>query len=60
MYGLGIAGKAGAKHVLATLLIESDGSMELASIKNVVDLSEADLRRILYSRIPSRIYDHHI
>ncbi|KAI1075090.1 glycolate oxidase [Whalleya microplaca] len=48
MYGLGIAGKAGAKHVLASLLAELDGSMGLAGIKNIADLSKANLKRTLY------------
>ncbi|KAI0404934.1 glycolate oxidase [Xylaria palmicola] len=49
MYGLGIAGKEGAKHVLASILADLDGTMGLAGIKSVADLSQATLRRISYS-----------
>ncbi|KAI1180595.1 glycolate oxidase [Nemania sp. FL0916] len=50
MYGLGIAGKAGAKHVLASLLADLDGTMGLAGIKSVAELSQAKaiLRRVSY------------
>ncbi|KAI0906374.1 glycolate oxidase [Ustulina deusta] len=48
MYGLGIAGQAGAKHVLASLLADLDGTMGLAGIKSVADLSQATLKRVLY------------
>ncbi|KAI1421074.1 glycolate oxidase [Xylaria sp. FL1777] len=46
MYGLGIAGRAGAKHVLASLLADFDGTMGLAGIKSVTDLSPATLKRV--------------
>lgn len=49
MYGLGIAGKAGARHVIASLLADLDGTMGLAGIKNVADLSQGTLTRTLYS-----------
>ncbi|GAP90306.1 putative fmn-dependent dehydrogenase [Rosellinia necatrix] len=48
MYGLGIAGKAGAKHVLASLLADLDGTMGLAGIKSVADLNPASLKRVSY------------
>ncbi|TRX98217.1 hypothetical protein FHL15_000862 [Xylaria flabelliformis] len=48
MYGLGIAGKAGVKHVIASLLADLDGTMGLAGIKSIADLSQATLRRTLY------------
>ncbi|KAI0873926.1 glycolate oxidase [Hypoxylon argillaceum] len=48
MYGLGIGGKAGAKHVLASLLADLDGTMGLAGIKSVAELSPATLRRVSY------------
>ncbi|TGJ84128.1 hypothetical protein E0Z10_g4632 [Xylaria hypoxylon] len=46
MYGLGIAGKVGAKHVLASLLADFDGTMGLAGVKHVADLSRASLKRV--------------
>jgi len=49
MYGLGIAGKEGAKHVLASLLADLDGTMSLAGIKSVADLNPAISRKISYS-----------
>ncbi|KAI0443307.1 glycolate oxidase [Xylaria telfairii] len=49
MYGLGIAGKAGARHVIASLLADLDGTMGLAGIKSVADLSQGTLKRTLYS-----------
>ncbi|KAI2635189.1 FMN-dependent dehydrogenase [Xylaria nigripes] len=48
MYGLGIAGKAGAKHVLASLLADLDGTMGLIGCKSVADLSPRILRRVSY------------
>ncbi|KAJ2977280.1 hypothetical protein NUW58_g7860 [Xylaria curta] len=45
MYGLGIAGKAGAKHVLASLLADLEGTMGLAGIRSVRDLGQATLKR---------------
>lgn len=49
MYGLGIAGKAGARHVLASLLADLDGTMGLAGIKSVADLDQSALKRVSYS-----------
>ncbi|KAI1436342.1 FMN-dependent dehydrogenase [Xylaria sp. CBS 124048] len=49
MYGLGIAGKAGAKHVLASLLADLDGTMGLAGVKSVADLGRDALRRVSYA-----------
>ncbi|KAI0489610.1 glycolate oxidase [Xylaria cf. heliscus] len=48
MYGLGIAGKAGARHVIASLLADLDGTMGLAGIKSVADLGHVTLKRISY------------
>ncbi|KAI1821902.1 FMN-dependent dehydrogenase [Xylaria intraflava] len=48
MYGLGIAGKAGAKHVLASLLADLDGTMGLAGIKSVTELSPRILKKVSY------------
>jgi isopentenyl diphosphate isomerase/L-lactate dehydrogenase-like FMN-dependent dehydrogenase len=48
MYGLGIAGKEGAKHVIASLLADLDGTMGLAGIRSVADLSQTTLRRVSY------------
>ncbi|KAI1260096.1 FMN-dependent dehydrogenase [Xylariaceae sp. FL1019] len=48
MYGLGIGGKEGAKHILASLLAEVDVTMGLAGIKSVAELSETNLRRTSY------------
>jgi lactate 2-monooxygenase len=49
MYGLGISGKEGAKHVLACLLADLDGTMSLAGIKSIEDLNPSILRKTLYS-----------
>ncbi|KAI0398439.1 FMN-dependent dehydrogenase [Xylariaceae sp. FL0594] len=49
MYGLGIAGKEGAKHVLASLLADLDGTMSLAGFKSVADLNPSILRKTSYS-----------
>ncbi|KAI0139192.1 FMN-dependent dehydrogenase [Xylariaceae sp. FL1272] len=49
MYGLGIGGKEGAKHILASLLAEVDVTMGLAGIKSVAELNETNLRRVSYS-----------
>ncbi|KAI1814602.1 FMN-dependent dehydrogenase [Poronia punctata] len=48
MYGLGIAGKEGAKHVLASLLADLDGTMALAGMKRIADLGPATLRKTAY------------
>lgn len=48
MYGLGIAGKAGVKHVLASLLADLDGTMGLAGIRSIADLDRTSLKRISY------------
>ena len=48
MYGLGVAGKEGAKHIMASLLAELDGAMGLAGIKSISELDRSRLRRVLY------------
>ncbi|KAI1503247.1 FMN-dependent dehydrogenase, partial [Biscogniauxia marginata] len=48
LYGLGIAGREGAKHVLASLLADLDGTMLLAGVKSVADLGRDNLRRVSY------------
>lgn len=48
MYGLGINGKEGAKHVLAGLLADLDQSMGLACVKSVAELNREMLRRVAY------------
>lgn len=48
MYGLGIAGKEGAKHVLAGLLADLDQSMGLSCLKSIVELNRSLLRGISY------------
>ncbi|KAK5628213.1 hypothetical protein RRF57_003928 [Xylaria bambusicola] len=48
MYGLGIAGKTGVRHVLACLLADLDGTMGLAGVKSVGDLNQAILRKVSY------------
>jgi lactate 2-monooxygenase len=48
IYGLGIAGKEGAKHVLAGLLADFDQSMGLAGVKSVGELNRKILRRVNY------------
>lgn len=48
MYGLGIAGQAGVKHVLASLLADLDGTMGLAGIRSIADLDRTNLKRISY------------
>jgi lactate 2-monooxygenase len=44
MYGLGIAGQRGARHVLATLLADFDQTLSLAGIRSVKELDRAVLR----------------
>lgn len=48
VYGLGIAGKAGAKHVLASILADLDQSMGLSCVQGVGELNRAMLRRVAY------------
>lgn len=48
MYGLGIHGKEGAKHVLAGLLADLDQSMGLSCVKTVAELNRGMLRRTAY------------
>lgn len=48
VYGLGIAGKQGAKHVLASILADLDQSMGLSCVKTVGELNRAMLRRLAY------------
>jgi len=48
IYGLGIAGKAGAKHVLAGLLADLDQSLGLAGVQTIGELNRGILRKVLY------------
>ncbi|KAH7160396.1 FMN-dependent dehydrogenase [Dactylonectria estremocensis] len=48
IYGLGIAGRKGAKHVLGGLLADLDQSMGLAGVKTVAELERTTVRRIGY------------
>lgn len=48
LYGLGIKGKEGAKHVLAGLLADLDQSMGLSCVKRVGELNRGMLRRVAY------------
>ncbi|KAK4162535.1 hypothetical protein QBC43DRAFT_290876 [Cladorrhinum sp. PSN259] len=48
IYGLGIAGCQGAKHVLAGLLADVDQSMGLAGVSNVAGLNRSLLRKMNY------------
>lgn len=48
IYGLGIAGKEGAKHVLACLLAELDSAMLQAGVGSIKELNRGMLRRIRY------------
>lgn len=48
VYGLGIRGKEGAKHVLAGLLADLDQSMGLSCVKSVGELNRSALRRVTY------------
>ncbi|KAI8629372.1 FMN-dependent dehydrogenase [Xylariaceae sp. FL1651] len=47
-YGLGIAGKEGVKHVLASILADLDGTMGLAGVKSIAHLSQTNLKRVSY------------
>ncbi|CAN8099501.1 unnamed protein product [Discula destructiva] len=48
IYGLGIRGKEGAKHVLAGLLADLDQSMGLSCVKSIGELNRGMLRKVLY------------
>ncbi|CAG8960002.1 hypothetical protein HYFRA_00013190 [Hymenoscyphus fraxineus] len=48
IYGLGIAGKAGAKEVLQGILADLDQSMGLAGIQRVEDCKREMLRKVVY------------
>ncbi|KAK4128251.1 FMN-dependent alpha-hydroxy acid dehydrogenase [Parathielavia appendiculata] len=48
IYGLGVAGGEGARHVLAGLLADVDQSMGLAGVQKVAELNRIMLRRINY------------
>ncbi|RYP45846.1 hypothetical protein DL769_011434 [Monosporascus sp. CRB-8-3] len=48
MYGLSIAGKEGARHIMASLLAEPDGAVGLAGIKSIADLDRLRVRRVVY------------
>lgn len=48
VYGLGIHGKEGAKHVLAGLLADLDQSMGLSCVKSISELNRGMLRRVAY------------
>ncbi|KAH8665587.1 FMN-dependent dehydrogenase [Ilyonectria robusta] len=48
IYGLGIAGTKGAKHVLGGILADFDQSMGLAGVKTVQELDEKMVRRVGY------------
>ncbi|KAH6970656.1 FMN-dependent dehydrogenase [Ilyonectria sp. MPI-CAGE-AT-0026] len=48
IYGLGIAGTKGAKHVLGGMLADFDQSMGLAGLKTVEELDAKMVRRVSY------------
>lgn len=48
IYGLGVAGSEGARHILAGLLADVDQSMGLAGVKNVAELNPSILRKLNY------------
>jgi lactate 2-monooxygenase len=48
IYGLGVAGKEGAKAVLAGLLADLDTTMGLAGVKSIGELNRSILRRTEY------------
>jgi isopentenyl diphosphate isomerase/L-lactate dehydrogenase-like FMN-dependent dehydrogenase len=48
IYGLGVAGQTGARHVLAGLLADFDQSMGLAGVKSIKELNRNLLRRLNY------------
>ncbi|KAB5551263.1 FMN-dependent dehydrogenase [Coniochaeta sp. 2T2.1] len=48
IYGLGIAGQKGARHVLAGILADLDQSMGLAGVKSLKELNRSLLRKTNY------------
>lgn len=48
MYGLGLGGKEGVQHVLASILADLDQTLGLVGIKSVKDLSMANLKKVAY------------
>ncbi|KAK3945263.1 FMN-dependent dehydrogenase [Diplogelasinospora grovesii] len=48
IYGLGVAGTEGARHVLAGLLADLDQSMGLAGVQTVKELNRSILRKVNY------------
>ncbi|KAK3906840.1 FMN-dependent dehydrogenase [Staphylotrichum tortipilum] len=48
IYGLGVAGSEGARHVLAGLLADVDQSMGLAGVQKVAELNRSILRKLNY------------
>jgi lactate 2-monooxygenase len=48
IYGLGIAGQKGARHVLAGLLADLDQTMNLVGVKTVGELNRDMVRRAAY------------
>lgn len=48
MYGLGLGGKEGAQHVLASILADLDQTLGLTGVKSVSELSKGNLRRVSY------------
>ncbi|KAI0136311.1 FMN-dependent dehydrogenase [Xylariales sp. AK1849] len=49
MYGLGIGGRDGAQHVLASMLADLDQTLGLAGVQSVAELSKRNLRRVSYA-----------
>ncbi|KAK6067607.1 FMN-dependent dehydrogenase [Seiridium cupressi] len=48
MYGLGLGGKEGAQHVLASILADLDQTLGLTGVKGVSELNKTNLRRMSY------------
>lgn len=48
IYGLGVAGSEGARHVLAGILADVDQSMGLAGVQKVAELNRGILRKLNY------------
>ena len=48
VYGLGLAGKVGAREVLQGILADLDQSMGLAGIEDIAGCERAMLRRVSY------------
>jgi isopentenyl diphosphate isomerase/L-lactate dehydrogenase-like FMN-dependent dehydrogenase len=48
-YGLGVAGKAGAKQVMQGILAELEINMNIAGLKSISDCSRSNLRRSNYA-----------